>query len=748
MSIIDKPIVKTLMLKGEKGEKGDTGDVSLSQLNEEKNARENADINLQSQISSLGSGSPLVASSTSEMTDTTRVYVNTTDGNWYYYDGNSWEIGGVYQASVDPDQTEINTKNIKDIIINDRLKKYNVKNLTFNIIEMNLSTGILVQTDPTQNALYSAVEIVKKGNMIKLPSSYTKYLLKYHKDTNEADPYHLVYDGYTTLNDNYYTFEEDTIFRIGLIQENDFTVDECSNLTDNGIVKLYSVDDYYIVDNIKFEPGHIEGSIPGGIYTSVRLGYDYDRYGYGIIKEGWTRYRSYEFIKLISGTKIEITNGYRLYLFNKSTQTGSWKTGTFVIDSTSLYRLCLDVVSTTKIYYYNWSNLNEVINIIYPNESVELFNENKNTSLTAVSGYNTYVSGGYQNPVASKKNLTFAVISDLHGSENAFKRFKDYVNMNKKYIDYAICLGDTVLRSPADSISWFDDVVAEFNVPFLYVVGNHDTADTSLAGITEAQAKTKYFSTILTKEWLTSSNFLDTNRCSWYKDNLTYKIRIISLFEYQNSEEIASGAPASYCRRWLDTDTLQWFANKLYDTPENYSVIVLLHQFPYYPLSFVENDFTISSDMRNTSTLSNTFLNTVNGDPIEEIINAFINSTSISKTYESIASYSLGKTATVSKDFSNRSENGKFLGYISGHQHGSYITHSNTYTNQFNVSTPSGSESTFQRSYGDTNFDDNRNQDNFYIIGLNTVKNKINIVQIGNQTTNDMRTRDKISINI
>ena len=51
-------------------------------------------------IQTLESGSPLVASSTSGMTDTSRVYVNTTDGNWYYYDGDSWEIGGVYQSSA------------------------------------------------------------------------------------------------------------------------------------------------------------------------------------------------------------------------------------------------------------------------------------------------------------------------------------------------------------------------------------------------------------------------------------------------------------------------------------------------------------------------------------------------------------------------------------------------------------------------------------------------------------------------
>ena len=47
------------------------------------------------------SGSPLAASSTDDMTDTTQIYVNTTDGKWYYYDSDNetWQIGGTYQST-------------------------------------------------------------------------------------------------------------------------------------------------------------------------------------------------------------------------------------------------------------------------------------------------------------------------------------------------------------------------------------------------------------------------------------------------------------------------------------------------------------------------------------------------------------------------------------------------------------------------------------------------------------------------
>lgn len=81
----------------------DNQDVIIEEQNEEINTFKNS-VNSQIAeqnvlIQAATSGSPLIASSTDEMTDTTRVYVNTSDGKWYYYDGDSWEIGGTYQAS-------------------------------------------------------------------------------------------------------------------------------------------------------------------------------------------------------------------------------------------------------------------------------------------------------------------------------------------------------------------------------------------------------------------------------------------------------------------------------------------------------------------------------------------------------------------------------------------------------------------------------------------------------------------------
>lgn len=54
---------------------------------------------IETQVRNISSGAPIPVTSTSDMTNTSKIYVNTTDGKWYYYDGDSWEIGGTYQST-------------------------------------------------------------------------------------------------------------------------------------------------------------------------------------------------------------------------------------------------------------------------------------------------------------------------------------------------------------------------------------------------------------------------------------------------------------------------------------------------------------------------------------------------------------------------------------------------------------------------------------------------------------------------
>ena len=122
-----------------------------TKLNTEIDNRTTSDENLQSQINSLTSGSPLVANSISDMTDTSRIYVNTSDGYWYYYNGSEWLRGGIYQSSQPSDLLETYSKYIpqmiKDVVYG-KLKIYFAdNNLTVNLIGENGQENCYFITD-------------------------------------------------------------------------------------------------------------------------------------------------------------------------------------------------------------------------------------------------------------------------------------------------------------------------------------------------------------------------------------------------------------------------------------------------------------------------------------------------------------------------------------------------------------------------------------------------------------------------
>lgn len=238
----DKDNVRAIMVKGEKGEKGDNGEITYSDvidnltstetqkplsakqgkilkdladantsnissnaenidnersvrqsadttlqnnINSEATARTSADASLQSQISSLASGSPLKASSTSEMTDTSRIYVNTTDGNWYYYNGSAWTIGGVYQS------TGIGDDSVSYSMLDLDLKSFIDNN---RIIQKNdfVKGGISVTTGANQwnekRARTDYISILKNTANFKNTSisGYTMSMWLYRYDLNDT----------------------------------------------------------------------------------------------------------------------------------------------------------------------------------------------------------------------------------------------------------------------------------------------------------------------------------------------------------------------------------------------------------------------------------------------------------------------------------------------------------------------------------------------------------------------------------
>lgn len=78
--------------------------------------------NLETIINGLSNFAPIPVTSTSDMTDTTKLYLLTTDGKWYYYNGSNFVAGGTYQSAENSDQVTTNKKDLEDITY---IKTYN-----------------------------------------------------------------------------------------------------------------------------------------------------------------------------------------------------------------------------------------------------------------------------------------------------------------------------------------------------------------------------------------------------------------------------------------------------------------------------------------------------------------------------------------------------------------------------------------------------------------------------------------------
>ena len=116
--------------------------------------------NIQNQVQGVASGSPLVASSVSGMTDHNRIYVNTSDGKWYYWDGDSWEIGGTYQSTLGAVDKTLTQSNVApdSKIVGDKLIEKN--------FDLETLTGYKIVQNPNQyvkNTGYAVVSNINVG---------------------------------------------------------------------------------------------------------------------------------------------------------------------------------------------------------------------------------------------------------------------------------------------------------------------------------------------------------------------------------------------------------------------------------------------------------------------------------------------------------------------------------------------------------------------------------------------------------
>ena len=176
----------------------------------------NAEIaSIDQKVTSAVSGNPIPVTSTGAMTDHTKTYLLTTDGYWYYWDGDSWERGGIYQATdisnftITPEKTTFakRTSNLLDINNPDILQAYpangNVMsatpavrslyipcdaNTTYTVIRhantgrFGVCTSIV---EPTTSSAYAQLSQQNTSTSISITTNATaEYLIVYYWNSN------------------------------------------------------------------------------------------------------------------------------------------------------------------------------------------------------------------------------------------------------------------------------------------------------------------------------------------------------------------------------------------------------------------------------------------------------------------------------------------------------------------------------------------------------------------------------------
>lgn len=305
----DKDKVRVIMVKGEKGEQGDlsqediidnltstatdkvlsanqgrvlknlvdNNEQNINTLNTNITTKANTDdvastyatksevntslSNLNSQVSSLSSGSPLVASSTAEMTDTTRVYVNTSDGNWYYYNGTNWAIGGVYQATED----SITVDNLSENFIKS-INLYNPNKVELGAVSN--ANGVWQRytlENPTVGNLYACFN--KSLNKNSASQQFIQYngttLLSQYGGNNYAS--HPILESCTKLVLLNKNSSSSIPLDLMLLDMTNKTLDDVTEFIDhydtlNSNTKLLAID-----------PSELKGSIPYNLYNPDKV---------------------------------------------------------------------------------------------------------------------------------------------------------------------------------------------------------------------------------------------------------------------------------------------------------------------------------------------------------------------------------------------------------------------------------------------------------------------------------------------
>jgi len=291
-----------------------------------------------------------------------------------------------------------------------------------------------------------------------------------------------------------------------------------------------------------------------------------------------------------------------------------------------------------------------------------------------------YAACRWHQPKNTNKQFCMLVAGDIHGDSTRMESMVDYLN-NVAAFDAGIMLGDIDGPMP-HSMAWYTRAIARSTKPFLTAIGNHDAGDGAV-GDDQTVGMYTYISELYDKYIPPNIPYaqlaqgeIEEGNCYYYKDFDSYKIRVIVLNQFEYPPDLVVDGNKKtfvYPRGYVcyAQDQIDWFCDVLNDTPSDYGVIVALHIHIGWMDKDMDNILTCSHANR-TAGSPPCCIDTTNGYIIEDIVNAWVNGTSLEKSYDYTVSGTFGTSISVDADFTSRGE-GEFITYICGHWHMSIV---------------------------------------------------------------------------
>nr|DAI26896.1 MAG TPA: metallophosphatase domain protein [Caudoviricetes sp.] len=276
--------------------------------------------------------------------------------------------------------------------------------------------------------------------------------------------------------------------------------------------------------------------------------------------------------------------------------------------------------------------------------------------------------------------------SDIHSDKVQFKRIMQFYERYKTYINGILCTGDMVFDSLKDDYSYLGNDLKKL----MMTLGNHDIARTAWNDQT-VTAEEDY--NIFIKPFV-DAGLVDNstvNKCYWYKDYPTQKLRLIGLDALHWDEAQ---------KNWLET-ALNDAKNK------GYSVVCANHFFGGRNRTHIECAFD-----------------------------------NVQKLSEGDASINAEAPATIQKFID---KGGDFVCWLSGHTHRDYVYYLTDYPKQMgftiDCATCSNGVTDEERENG------TKSQDCFNLIAFDTTRKLVKIARIGSDRDSLLRKKDTICIN-